>query len=536
MLIKYLIPLLTLTSFSSWATVDMKNANFTDEWVDLKMPATGFDLKVERTYNSRSLHNGMFGFGWCTDLETKLEQQDSGAIHITSCGPYAATVFYPESANAKELQAYVTKLAQAHVKAGNSMSQKAFHKLVDNLTQSRVERENFAKKYRISLPITESTKFVNLAAKSDEIVKRGGQWIRSFGSGQRDIFDSKGNLVEKRDTNGNFLKYTYRANELQQVQNQAGQRLSFFYTPNAKVAKISGPNDLLVEYKYRKSDMIYVKNAWKNEYSYEVDNLHNITKISYPDKTTREIQYDTKKDWVIGFKDREGCTESYDFDVENNQRYSTSLVKKCKGKVVNQSKFDFWYETSPTRGSYLAKVRTSINGKVKETQYHPEFGRPVVEIENGRKQSFSYYPDGTVKTKTENGTTSKFTYDKDSGKVSSVVVGNLKSSFRYDKRGNLIYASNSKGQKVKLEYDKSGRIVGLMDHAKRIVRIQYNEKIGKPSRIERPGLGDIVVRYDRNGEITKVDSQAGPSVAVQVASTFNNLLEIVKPAGVELGI
>ena len=75
-----------------------------------------------------------------------------------------------------------------------------------------------------------------------------------------------------------------------------------------------------------------------------------------------------------------------------------------------------------------------------------------------------------------------------------------------------------------------------MDHAKRLVNIKYNEKLGKPAVVERPGLGSILVRYDNNGNIKKVNSEAGPAVAVQVASAFNNLLEIVKPAGVELGL
>ncbi len=59
-------------SLNAVATVDMKNANFTDDWVDLKFPSTGFNLSVERTYHSRILYNGMFGFGWCSDLEQKL--------------------------------------------------------------------------------------------------------------------------------------------------------------------------------------------------------------------------------------------------------------------------------------------------------------------------------------------------------------------------------------------------------------------------------------------------------------------------------
>ena len=64
--------MLTLYPLSSWAVVDMKNANFADTWFDLIAPGTGFDLRVTRTYNSRSVFNGIFGYGWCSNLETSL--------------------------------------------------------------------------------------------------------------------------------------------------------------------------------------------------------------------------------------------------------------------------------------------------------------------------------------------------------------------------------------------------------------------------------------------------------------------------------
>ena len=537
MLWKTAILTILFGSLNAVATVDMKNANFTDDWVDLKFPSTGFNLSVERTYNSRVLYNGMFGFGWCTDLEQKLEKMDSGAIQISSCGPYSAAVFYPAGVDKKEMLQFVGKLADAHVKAGNKLSKKALSTLKNALYDDRIKRDEFAAKYKVAIPSSKTRKFVNSAADKDSItITKSGNYVRVRSDDVKEIYDNKGNLVEKRDTNGNFLKYSYRANALIQITNQLSQRLSFLYHANGKVSKITGPSDLVVEYKYKKSDLIWVKNAWKNQYTYELDNLHNLTKITYPDKTTREIKYNTKKDWVVAFKDREGCVENYDIDLKSDDHYSTTLVKKCGKKVTNRSKFEFWYKTTAKRGSRLARVRTEINGRVRDVKYHPEISRPIVEIDGNRKTTFSYYESGLVKTKTENGIRSLFKYDNRTGKVSTVVRGKLKSDFKYDGKGNLIFASNSNGQKVKLQYDRSGRIVKLVDHAKRIVEIQYNSKIGKPSVVTRPGLGSIVVKYDRSGNIQKVDSKAGPSVAVQVASAFNNLLEIVKPAGVELGI
>jgi uncharacterized protein RhaS with RHS repeats len=85
-----------------------------------------------------------------------------------------------------------------------------------------------------------------------------------------------------------------------------------------------------------------------------------------------------------------------------------------------------------------------------------------------------------------------------------------------------------------MTYDTKGRIATITDQAKKIVKIDYEERFGKPATVTRPGLGTVKVSYKPNGDIAKVDSAEGPSVASQVASTFNNLLEVISPATQEL--
>lgn len=106
--------------------------------------------------------------------------------------------------------------------------------------------------------------------------------------------------------------------------------------------------------------------------------------------------------------------------------------------------------------------------------------------------------------------------------------------FQYDTKGNLNFAENSDGQKIELSYDNRGRITKIVDQAKKIVKLEYEEKYNKPVVVSRPGLGSIKVSYKANGDINKVDSKEGPSVAMQVASTFNTLLDIIAPATQEL--
>ena len=75
-----LVLLTLIVSFSAQAVIDVKNANYSDSWIDIIAPGTGFDLRIQRTYNSRTLFNGMLGFGWCSDFETKIAVKNPSGL------------------------------------------------------------------------------------------------------------------------------------------------------------------------------------------------------------------------------------------------------------------------------------------------------------------------------------------------------------------------------------------------------------------------------------------------------------------------
>ena len=52
-----------LLSQQAFSVIDMKNANFSDIWTDIILPGSGYELRIQRTYNSRTIYSGLFGFG-----------------------------------------------------------------------------------------------------------------------------------------------------------------------------------------------------------------------------------------------------------------------------------------------------------------------------------------------------------------------------------------------------------------------------------------------------------------------------------------
>jgi hypothetical protein len=69
----------------------------------------------------------------------------------------------------------------------------------------------------------------------------------------------------------------------------------------------------------------------------------------------------------------------------------------------------------------------------------------------------------------------------------------------------------------------------------RVLSFKYNS-LGKPVEIEMVKVGKIQVAYDNYGEIKRVESKQGHKMALQVTQAFQNLLAIVKPAGVNLNM
>ncbi len=529
------------------AIVDMKNANFANSWIDLEVPGTGYDLKVNRTYNSKSLFDGMFGFGWCSDFETSLQVTAEGNLKVTECGAGQEIYYTPREFGKKEIDRTIAQIIEK-MKAAKKGDEKQWKEIARDMQTDHDLRSKFAFAYKVAVPVKEGAQFFANGKEVESITYAKGIYTRNLPDASYQRFDGNGKLTHLYDKNGNYLKLDYDGTMVKEVVDNNGRKLSFKYFTNKKVKTITGPGNLVAEYKFDNlNDLSWAKNAWNNVYTYEYDDVHNLVKATYPDKTFVTLTYDKKNDWVTSFTDRQKCSEkyAYEFDSKNPKLHYWSTVKKTCGKeVVNESKHEFWYAERKDGQIYLSRVASTVNDNVTDITYHDVFGKPIAIRRNNERFTFEYYPNGQVKTKNSDVNKLAFDYDKATGKVSQVVtrtvdekgkvIATRKSEFKYDKKGNLTFAQNSDGQKITMTYDQRGRIATITDQAKKLVKIQYEERFGKPSIVTRPGMGTIKVSYKASGEIDKVNSAEGPSVAMQVASTFNNLLDVISPATAEV--
>lgn len=528
------------------AGIDTKNANFTQTWVDAAFAGTGFELKIERTYNSRSLHNGLFGFGWCSNFETRLDQTPEGTVKTVDCGAGQEIAFLPQEANPKEKQNTVMKIV-SKLREQKKLAEGKVKEFEKQLLEDDEIRATYARELKVAIPIVEGTRFLANGKEVDVIVFRKGVYDRSLPDGSKMRFDRNGRLAYIYDLNGNFIKFDYEKELIKEAKDNTGRRFSFKYHTNRKIKSITAPNGVTLDYKYSNlDDLASAKNMWGNTYNYKYDNAHNLLEASYPDGTSIALKYDQKNDWVLSFQDRDKCVESYSYEFDPKTptlKYWTNLVKTCGKDITNRSRWEFWFKERPDGQTVLSRVATTVNSDVTDITYHDVFGKPTSIRRGNALYEFDYYPNGQVREKKGPGSRMVYRYDTVSRKVSSVdtqfidnkgkALQSKKTTFSYDKKGNLIGATNSEGQKIEMTYDERGRIASIKDHTQKVVQIQYDEKLGRPAVLNRPGLGAVRVSFSPNGDIEKVDSKEGPIVAKQVVSTFSNFLEVIAPANAE---
>lgn len=550
----FLWPIL-LTGSLGHAMVDMKSANYTDNWTDMRIPGVGYDLRINRTANTRSLFNGIFGFGMCSDFETTVEVTAEGNLRLTECGAGMEIIYSSRGFNPAKVTKTVKFILDEVKKRRPELKADYLANLEKEIRADDSLRDEFARQLNLKGKIDDGAVYTANSRDAETISIKGGAYRRILADGSAQSFDiTTGKLIQMYDKNQNYLKISWDKNILQSVSDNMGRKLTFTFNPtNRKAEKIVGPNGMTATYAYKGEDLVEVKDSSGEVLKYAYDDVHNITRITYADGTYKALTYNKDKDWVTSFRNRKGCIETYEY-VQSKEdplnHFWSNVVKKCGTKTTNVSKYEFVHMPRKDGiGVYLHRVRSDNNKKITEIVYHEVFGKPVSVLRDGIKTEYTYYDTGLVKTKKEPKRSFAYEYKNTCGKVSMVSIQTaddppktakaktekitrlITTRFSYDKaKCNLLTADNSEGQAVKLWYDPHGRISQIEDQAKKLVKIKYEAKFGKPSIVTRPGLGTIQVSYKGDGEIEKVESKQGPTVAVQVASIFNSLLDIIAPA------
>lgn len=412
LVVALVILLLAMVPRQAQALIDMKNANYSNTWVDMgalrdKNSRNLLDFAVARTYNSRSLHSGLFGFGWCSDVETRLDFYESGLVEVVYCGDGKRQLFGAAQAIAGRGQHIDNLVAKIRQQVGGvdifnkwSIIHDARHWawLREVLLKDQSVASGLAKRLGLSLPeLTGHTLpelgegFTSLVFHSDEI------HLISPVSPEIYVFDRGGRLISLRHHDGRRVDLAYLKGKPVQVSDSEGNALVFHYGENNKIDSIerySGweKTSLLSEYRYNSSDdLIAVKDAWAKLKRYYYNEFHNLIEAKWPDGTSARLYYDDQNDWVISYQDRNDCVENYTYSG-GRDRYSAYVLKRCGPEVVASNLFEFWHSD----GGYhsLQRVRSIVSNRLADIEYDQRLGQPRRINRSGIITTYKYSPAG----------------------------------------------------------------------------------------------------------------------------------------------
>jgi len=539
--------------FTVFSIVDTRSAGYSKNFVDFSSPGSSYVLEVKRTYNSRSLYNGLFGFGWCSNLETRLSVLPDNSIKVVECGGGMEVAYYPKG-KVPNVNFYVDSILAKLKKRRVKMSDKAFSKLKRDLLKSQNLRSNFLQALDMKGQAEQGLKYL-ARGRVKEYVKVNPQgYTRLLPNGLKENFDKQGRLVKSADRSGH-ISIEWHPKKVQ-VMDARGRRLVFVLDKEGgKIKHILFNNKRIAQYTHRGEDLLKATNSWGETYQHKYDNLHNLTTNIYPDKTTEKLTYNVKKDWVVSFKDRRNCLETYEYGVnkKNSNHYFSLVQKQCGSKIVNKSKYEFWHKAGVKGGKYLHRARAMINGRLTtDVIYHPIFGTPVVFLKNGVRTTRGYYANGFLKEKDnlyQNVLYSKYnqkcqkpelvkvSYKNPSAKKSKQKLKTESIRFQFNNMCQLLQAYKSNDEWIKVRHDSKGRIVSMEDQTHKKVILSWHKTLNKPEVITREGVGSLRIVYNRKGEVVNFEGlQKGPTVATQVTSVFNSFLRTLAPVAEEMTI
>tara|TARA_B100001971_G_scaffold213155_1_gene245442 strand:- start:19442 stop:21100 length:1659 start_codon:yes stop_codon:yes gene_type:complete len=549
--IKQLILLVFMIgSFQAMAGVNLKNGNFYISYTDIVVNGLGKKLEMTRTYNSKSTSVGWFGFGWGNYYETKLVTSADGCVVVHEHGAGGKTRFCPK--NSIDPETAANKIIAA-MRKSNGLTESSVETFKKRLVNNAELRHAYAKNFGVKTEIASGTKLYSNQRGIQEVTVTKEGYVRSSNDGRVESFNKLGQLVKVQDKNNYFVEFKYDKKQLESIKDSHAKQIYFKWNSSGKVAEMWSQGDKKAEFKYDGQDLVYSKDVTGNEYQFVYDKNHNLTKIVYnPNKKKGEpedamkMSYSAKTYYVTEIVDRNGESTKYKYgaaDKNPEDHYWTEVTKTGFNGQPVTNKYEYEIKTRPDGSRYTYRIETQINGIKTETIYSECCGLPLKIARGKHVTNFEYNDDGLlVKKSSTKGEFVKIEYDQKLKKISKVINGKDWTEFDYDKKGNLVKAKNNKGKAVLLIYNTKGKITKMVDKevqkgksVERMLSFTYNS-LGKPEIIKMEKVGQIMVKYDNYGDIKRVESKDGHKMALQVTQAFQNLLAIVKPAGVNLNM
>ena len=543
-----------LYSITLFAGVNLKNGNFYISYTDIVMESSYTAFKdITRTYNSKSTLIGLFGYGWGSPLETFLHSYPDGTVVIFEYGAGGKTIFTSELATDDMLDYMIDQLIEISIAQGDlDNTPNAIIQKRDELRDKHHKRvglwDKYAKKgllsYESDFPIGMEWESHQ---KGNELVIKMETGFKRKKANVLEEFNTLGKLTKLVKGIGQWSTIEYINGHIAKILHADGSAYLITTNEEGFVSSISY-NDDKATFKYKGKNLVLARSMTKNYYKFDYDVFHNLTRINYnpirlkgTPEDSQYMEYEPKTSFISKITDRNGAVIEYKYDffyhedgsVDDNH-YATNVIKTVENGEKATNTYEYFIGVKENGEQYTQKTVKTIRGYVTSTIYDELCNSPIEIIRGNRKTTFKYNNRCLLTEKISNRDSIYMKYHPKLEKLIYVKNKNGVTNFEYNDNANLTYAKNDDGVWAKLIYNKKGKIIEMQQEDKVLV-FKYNEK-DQPIIIESKGVGTVNITYDKYGEIERVSSEDGHKIALKVTQAFQNLLALVKPAGVNLNM
>lgn len=300
------------------------NADNGDFWLPVA------DGRLTRWYNSRSLYNGPFGFGWTFDYGTRLARTPKGHFEVLEADGYM-TSYHP----------YATGL----------------HTSLSNARYPSM-----------------------LIEDAGRVMRRieGAGYLDTFGryvTGE--VFDTQGRLRTVRYATGEVHEVRYEGDALRAVVNQeTGETLYAFESDaSGHIVTMVDPLARRYRYSYEGDRLTSVTAPDGATTRYRYDDELNLIGITYPDGAQASLTYIKEKDWLIRMQ-APHMDYRYEYG-ESSPDHLWTLRTEQGGNVV---RWDFYSATGTTLVTSIERLDAKLSRLLANMGLGEE--KPRLELES----------------------------------------------------------------------------------------------------------------------------------------------------------
>lgn len=263
--------LLSSQYLSAAIAVNMKNGSLILQDSEfLTASSSGFKWELHRTYRSRSLFKGVFGQGWCSVLDSKIEFKKKEEIELTDCSS--------------------------------------------------------------PLPITfkldpTATRYVNVKDAQDWIQSGFGQYTRFKNKNKASRFNYKGELKSLFHNKKEIELFRGARGLIEQATVNKKVLMKLKWHPLLSLIEKVEDSKSSVLYKYSGFQLIRVyPTAFLEQKTYNYDDLDNLTERSNR-KEKLVIEYDKQEDRVLKIKS--SCVDQFHYSLKQGRVISSKMTTEC---------------------------------------------------------------------------------------------------------------------------------------------------------------------------------------------------------------